>query len=81
MWDIDIPINWYHGKDGWYTFTIQRTTQDARSWIIHYKNAVLWIIDNVDGPFKHAGWTIKEESAIFKFRHELPYMMFVLRWS
>lgn len=77
----ELPMHWYHGKDGWYTLTIQRNIDDANKWVNYYKQIVQWIVDNIDGPFKHAGWSIRPTHAEFKFRHEVAYMMFVLRWS
>lgn len=81
MGDGNLPFNWYHGKDGWYTLKIERHARDKHTWVNYYRAAVQWIVDNVDGPYKHAGWHINADYAIFKFRHEVAYMMFVLRWS
>ena len=79
---LEKHVHWYYNeKPGWHEYRIDRTHPTSFEWLIHYNSIVNWILENIDMPHRHSRWVIQPEHALFRFRYERNYLLFVLRWS
>ena len=81
--DREIDINWHvKEKQGWYKFELERVDMHGLvPWVDKYSAMVEWIVNQVEMPRRHARWIIHPEHAVFTFRHQRDYILFLLRWS
>ena len=74
--------NWYSSeKSGWHELTIRRQEPSLVEYQEWYCGIADWIMNNVDGAWKHSRWKIEQDHVIFRFRYERDYIRFVLRWT
>jgi hypothetical protein len=79
---MDIEINWFDKqKPGWYEYKIIRDDVSVHDWVSKYYTVVSWILENIEMPYRHVRWTLYDEYAVYCFRYERNYLVFLLRWS
>jgi hypothetical protein len=82
MMDESFVYDHWSEKEKWHEYCIHNEQKQYTDVLRKHSLISIWITENVDGPFRHARWTLTEDLTIkVKFRYEKNLISFMLKWA
>lgn len=76
---MNIPFEYWQENIKWHSCHVTKHPDGLT--ISEYETIVLWLVNTIDGVFKHVRWQVQDNGIGVKFRYERDYILFTLRWA